>query len=276
VDWTQRSYVVNGLDTSDVRVIALSSINVSPPYQRTIVRNEVRSIVKSFDEDAVGALMVGERADGSLWLVDGLQRYSALVELGIASWKCVIFQSKGQAHEAKIFKIANTGRTKVSAGAIFRAALVEGEQDCIDINNLVNSCGLRLDLDGVGSHWPNVKAIKAVQRVYSRYGADTLRRSLNVIASSWPENEDGLRGDTIEGMATFFARAVPADESSHGVRDDVLVKQLRKRNPMEILVFATSAQKMVSSSTKHRLVADVIASTYNHRLRVGKVRLSDR
>jgi hypothetical protein len=267
---------MKSLVTSDVRVISLSLINVSPPYQRTIVRNEVRSIVKHFDEDAVGALMVGERADGSLWLVDGLQRYTALRELGIALWKVVIFQSRGQAHEAKIFKIANTGRTKVSAGSIFRAALVEGEQDCIDINALVESCGLRLDLDGVGSHWPNVKAIKAVQRVYSRYGAETLRRSLDVITSSWPENEDGLRGDTIEGIATFLAKAIPADDSSHGVRDEVLVKQLRKRNPMDILIFATSAKKIVSSSMKHRLVADVIADTYNHRLRVGKIRLSDR
>jgi len=267
---------MNCLDTSDVRVLSLSSMNVSPPYQRTIVRNEVRSIVKHFDEDAVGTLTVGERADGSLWLVDGLQRYTALMELKIAAWKCAIFQSKGQAHEAKIFKITNLGRTKVSAGSIFRAALVEGEQDCIDINSLVESCGLRLDLDGVGAHWPNVKAIKAVQRVYSRYGAETLRRSLDVITSSWPENEDGLRGDTIEGIATFLAKAIPADDCSHGVRDEVLVKQLRKRNPMDILIFANSAKKIVSSSMKHRLVADVIADTYNHRLRVGKIRLSDR
>lgn len=267
---------MNDSQLGEVRIVVLASINIRPPYQRTIVRQEVRSIVRSFDKDAVGTLTVGERADGSLWLVDGQQRLTAMLQLGIIEWKCDVFKSDGQAHEARVFVIKNTNRTKVSAGAIFRAALIEGAEDCVDINRLVESCGLRLDLDGVGSHWPNVKAIRAVQRVYSRYGADILERSLNAIASSWPENEDGLRGDSIEGVATFLAKAVAIDGSSEGVKDEVLVKQLRKRNPLDILTFATSAKKMVSSSTKHRLVAEVIAETYNHRLRTGKVRLADK
>lgn len=261
---------------SDVRVVSLSSINVRPAYQRTVVRREVRLIAREFDKDAVGTLTVGERADGSLWLVDGLQRCTAMMELGIPEWKCDIFKSEGQSHEARIFNIKNTNRTKVSAGVRFRAALIEGAPDCIEIQAIVESCGLRLDLDGVGSHWPSVKAIRAVERVYSRYGAETLQRSLSVISSSWPENEDGLRGDSIEGVATFLAKAVPVDESSPGVRDELLVKQLRKRNPIDILTFANSAKKIVSSSTKHRLVADVISETYNHRLRSGKVRIMDK
>jgi hypothetical protein len=66
---------------SALRVVKLSDLSVDQSYQRE-VKSGHKSIVSDFNEEALGVPLVGQRSDGSLWIVDGLQRVTALKKLG--------------------------------------------------------------------------------------------------------------------------------------------------------------------------------------------------
>ena len=78
------------------RKIAVEELNISDAYQRTIVQARANRIAKNLDQDAFGSLTVGQRNDGSFWVVDGMQRLTAARKLGIAMVPCDVFQSEGQ------------------------------------------------------------------------------------------------------------------------------------------------------------------------------------
>ena len=52
-------------------MICISDLNISHTYQRTVKRTVVAKIKKQYDSAAFGTIIVGERKDGSLWVVDG-------------------------------------------------------------------------------------------------------------------------------------------------------------------------------------------------------------
>jgi hypothetical protein len=52
------------------RKISVDELNISDAYQRTIVPARVNRISKNLDQDAFGSLTVGERRDGTFWVVE--------------------------------------------------------------------------------------------------------------------------------------------------------------------------------------------------------------
>lgn len=149
------------------RKIAVEELNISDAYQRTIVPARVNRIAKNLDQDAFGSLTVGQRGDRSYWVVDGMQRLTAARRLSIAQVPCDVFQSDGQEHEARVFRLKNRERTNVSATDLFKAQLTEGDRQSLEIADVVRRAGLklRLDLSTSGGHgWPYIKAVKALDR----------------------------------------------------------------------------------------------------------------
>jgi hypothetical protein len=196
------------------RKIGVDELNISDAYQRTIVPARVNRIAKNLDQDAFGSLTVGQRHDGSHWVVDGMQRLTAARKLGIAMVPCDVFQSDGQEHEARVFRLKNRERTNVSAVSLFNAQMTEGDPQTLEIAAVVKLAGLRLRLrDDGGSGWPYIKALKCLERSFQRVGSDGLRAALRVLVESWPGEEGALQGDMIEGMSWFVKKHEGFDEA---------------------------------------------------------------
>ena len=210
------------------RKINVTKLRISDAYQRTIVPARVGRIEKSFDADAFGSLTVGERRDSSLWVVDGMQRLTAGIRLGIESVPCDVFQSDGPEHEAKVFRLKNKERTSVSAGALFKAQLVEGDPQTVDIARVVKEAGLKLKLDEGHGGWPYVKAVVSLEGAYRRVGREGLLESLALLVQAWPGEADALRGDVIGGMSWFLKRNEMFDRSR-------LVAKLTKTSVASVL-----------------------------------------
>lgn len=188
------------------RKISVDELNVSDAYQRTIVPGRVNRIAKHLDQDAFGSLTVGQRSDGTYWVVDGYQRLTAARRLGIAMVPCDVFASDGQEHEARVFRLKNRERTNVSSVALFRAQLTEGDEQTLAIAAAVKASGFKLGLDNHSTRWPYIRAVKSLERSFERVQAEGLVMALGLINDAWPGEDAALQGDMIEGMCWFIKK----------------------------------------------------------------------
>jgi hypothetical protein len=194
------------------RKISVDDLNISDAYQRTIVPSRVSRIAKNLDQDAFGSLTVGQRRDGSYWVVDGMQRLTAARKLGIGMVPCDVFDSEGQEHEARVFRLKNRERTNVSSVSLFRAQLTEGDEQSMEIERVVRKAGLKLALKEEGCGWPYVRAVKALERSFQRVGPDGLSRAL---ARRACERRDAGRPLAACGRPPWL---VARDHRRHGLR----------------------------------------------------------
>lgn len=251
---------------TDNRKIHVGLLQIANAYQRTIVPQQVRRITKALDADAFGSLTVGERGDGSLWVVDGLQRLTAARQLGIDTVPCDVFQSGGPEHEARVFRLKNKHRTNVSAICLFRAQLTEGDPQSVEIADIIRSAGLRLVIsEGGKNSWPDVKAIRSVERAYGRVGADGLAQVFRIICEAWAGEKEALQGDMIDGLAMFVKKHSQFDERR-------LIEKLTTRSVAGVLRAADATYKLSrdrDSSHHGRAMAtyDAILLVYNKGLR---------
>jgi len=257
---------------TDNRKLSVSDLLVAEAYQRTIVPAQVRRITKALDQDAFGSLTVGERQDGTLWVVDGLQRLTAARQLGIAAVPCDVFQSTGPEHEARVFRLKNKHRTNVSAIALFRAQLTEGDPQSAEIAGVIRSAGLRLVLSEGGKNtWPDVKAVRSVERAYGRVGSEGLATVFRILSEAWAGEKDALQGDMIDGLAMFIKRHSEFDEQR-------LIDKLKTRSVAGVLRAADATYRLSRDrDTSHhgRALAtyDAILLVYNKGLRRERLKV---
>ena len=217
--------------------IAVEDLNISDAYQRTIVSGRVNRIAKNLDQDAFGSLTVAQRKDGSYWVVDGMQRLTAARKLGIGMVPCDVFDSEGQEHEARVFRLKNRERTNVSSIALFRAQLTEGDEQSLAIAEVVRKAGFKLALREESAKWPYIRAVKALERSFQRVGGEGLAIALAVVNEAWPGEDGALQGDMIEGVCWFFKKQPDFDR-------DRLVSRLSKKSIMGVLRAADANLKL--------------------------------
>jgi hypothetical protein len=111
-------------DDGKYQCIPVADLKIDHSYQRAEVGDTtILAIARNFKWSAFGVLVVMERANGTLYVVDGQQRLAAVKRRGdIEKVPCMVFQSTGKDHEAQAFLDLNTARKKVSAHDKFIAA----------------------------------------------------------------------------------------------------------------------------------------------------------
>jgi hypothetical protein len=103
---------------------------------------------RHFNHAAAGSVIVGRRANGEFYVVDGLQRTLAEALRGDIKYvDCMVFESEGKEHESHVFDLCNTGRTPVSAIHKFRVRVTSGRPLECTINSWLLENGLRISSD---------------------------------------------------------------------------------------------------------------------------------
>lgn len=226
------------------RIVAVDDLQTSDAYQRTVSKAQVNKMARTFDVDALGCLLVGERQDGSLWVVDGLQRLSTLKTLGIVKAPCVVFQSTGLRHEARIFRLSNNNR-RVNPIRLFAALLVERDDRAIAIKAAVEREGftLKLTTNGSSKGWPELVCIKSIEGIVERSGIEHLDLVLAIVNQCWNKDRDAIRGDMLSGFSLFVDLAM-----SHGKRPRAIARAFKKTSPLDILRYVDIRKKLMSGS----------------------------
>jgi hypothetical protein len=245
---------------SAVRVIPVDKICTDTSYQRTL-KGRHKKIIANFDEDAFGVPVVGEREDGSLWIVDGLQRLGACIKLGKTHIRAAVFSSKGPEHEARVFTLIDLERTRLLPGEEFKALLASGDETAWKIKEAVESVGYRIRLTGggpaPGERLPSVGCITAMRKEagYSK-GIEAIKFALRMALQCWPGDALGTHNTIFAGLASFF-RA-----NDGAVDEDRLVPRLAKVTPSKIIY--TANQTSIGGS-KILATAEAIERIYKKR-----------
>lgn len=247
-----------------LRVLDVEAVKADPAYQRD-VKSGHRKIVADFNEEALGIPVVGERADGSLWVVDGYQRLTALKKLNRPKVRAEVFRSDGPEHEARIFKLINMNRTRLTPSEQFRALLAAQDETAWKIKETVEAAGFALILGGSGRSAKTstetgstyVNCVSTLQQICRTNGFDALTFALTAVKAAWPDDVLRTRDYIIHGLAVFWTR-------NEGVVDlDRLTPRLTKTTPHAVMYTASQAGNL--SGHKAYAVADVIEKVYKKR-----------
>lgn len=250
---TSKRTVVKGA----LRVLRLDTLQADDSYQRPVKARHKR-IVTDFNEEALGVPLIGERADGSLWIVDGLQRVTALRKLGKREVRAEVFASRGPEHEAEVFKLVNLNRTRLLPTEEFRALLTSHDEQAWKLKQVVEECGFRMvlgktssrDRSGIGKQAAlELTCTSTLLQINKRWGLEPIRFALTVIPQAWPGDPQGSRHDILGGLATYHHR-------QNGIVDlDRLLPRLRGVTAQKVLY---TAKQMTLSNNMWESVADVI------------------
>lgn len=247
-----------------LRNIAIDSIQRDPSYQREVKRKH-KDIVTDFVEEALGIPIVGEREDGSLWIIDGLQRITALFKLGNKKVTVLVVASKGPEHEALIFRKINGGRAGLTPQEMFQSALTAQEPAAWRIKECVESCGLRLNLKKGGTTSEIavscVTTLVACERVY---GCEAIKFALEVARDSWPGDKKAFYGQIISGMCGFYKKhegMIDMDRFDPRIKSVTPHKIIYQAQNLALTTGASSSSGAISSS-----VMQVIEKIYKKRM----------
>lgn len=250
---------------TEIRHLDLATL-VVPGYQRG-TKGKVPRMVRNWNPQAAGVLLVCERDNGELALVDGLQRKTAMERLGITSWDCEIIHLDSYVAEARMFLDRND-RTGMNSNDLFRAHLEAEDRAALALQRIVHNNGFRLAAIETGVSGHPLNAIVALQYAYKK---EALGHVLGIIKEVWGNQRNpnrttagitqGSDGQFIKGLSNFLAIA---KEQLGDVFDMNRLKDLLSGTTPGQLIGAAHALKATSHGDRPLL--KVLASLYNGRL----------
>jgi hypothetical protein len=242
-------------------------------YQRVLKPKVINEIVANYCPVSFGAPIIGVREDGTRWGVDGQQRITAKQimaekdpenadEHNMA--RCIMFESKGVAHEAEVFVRINKNRVNVGAQELFIADLAKKDPHAISVLKTVRSCGFDFTCLSNKTGYPNFRAVKAVQNIVSDGGIAQLKTVLDLIHDAWPGKKEALQDDIPRGLSYFLTVFDDRVNLHH------LLKRMKRVTP-EKVVDAIEGQSKTSlrklkSGDRYKVAAKCFLDLYNNRV----------
>src|SRR6266699_1521221 len=100
-------------------MIRTELLSVDYRYQRPTNERRVRQIIQEFNELDLGRLTVSRRTNEQIVIIDGQQRWTALMRMGIAEAPCEVLEGLTLEQEIMTFVVRNDDRTSVRKGVLF-------------------------------------------------------------------------------------------------------------------------------------------------------------
>ncbi|MDG4859317.1 hypothetical protein P8605_14305 [Streptomyces sp. T-3] len=195
--------------------IAVGSLKIDGEAQRTLNKRRAQTIADTMVKEALGSIVVSERANGDRYIVDGMHRHFACQVRGIEKIVAEVHHGLTQQEEAILFLIKNRESSKPSALDEFKVGLTAGVPLFVDTYSVLQSHGLALGASSTNS----IGAVSGVLRITQQHGPETLDRTLAVAEGAWGRDKSTWDGVLLSGLGEFLGR--------HGdvVDDDELLAQ---------------------------------------------------
>lgn len=225
-------------------------------YQRHQVPRLVKAIGANFDPLLAGVIVVSIR-DGIYYVIDGQQRVSGARIAGIKALAGLLVEGLTEAQEAGLFRHLNEARVAVSALHTFNAAYIEGAPWAVEITQIVEAAGGKIDIIH-GKSDLNIRAVSALRGIYYREGRAGLTWVLHVIAEAWGEVTSATaEGRVLQGLIYMYAA------HRDGINTERLIAELAKMDLATLSRTARSFADVSSKSTGQVAMYKAILKTYN-------------
>jgi len=240
-------------------MLPLNRLEIDLSYGRSPNEQKIKTMARGFSEAAAGVLMVSHRYSLDRYvLMDGGHRCAAMRLSGYTEALCSVYEYLSIENEAAIWVLCNRNRKNPSALEMFKALLAEKQPQAIAINEAAQEAGCIIPGRFAGQHRsPNViNAVGALQAVYRLGGKASVRDTLDLLLTTWPDDRDATMGNMISGMGIFLGK----------YRDDItlpaLGHKLRLHRPAQLLMDA-GVQARTYKGDARTLIAKIILNLYN-------------
>lgn len=236
--------------------LPVSFLRVDHSYQKPLSRAHVKKITKDFDPMGVGQIHVSKRKDGTYWVFDGQHRLEAYRELGFNEIDCIVYEGLSIEEESKGYVFYNNTMKQTQLQK-FKAELLAGVPEAIEINNIVRSAGLGVDIDRNGEP---IKAVAALKDIYFKFGGNDLRKTLDVLSQSFGTNKQAYQAYVIKGVHKFLKDYSKKDKFD----ESWLINRYKKFGIAELINQANAFHSMHGGSKKDAIgLASVKIYNYN-------------
>lgn len=246
--------------------IAADSFTTDQSYDRPADEKRINEMAENWQDEALGVVFASRREDEELlYLLDGQHRVGSLRKLGRKTElvPTLVFEGLSVPQEARLFVMMNKNRRALSPSELFYASIVEGDKGALEIKEVVDSLGLRLEST---QHGPGVvNCVAMIQRVYRAMGAAGLDATLSLILVAWGEPSPPMAFH--QYLVSILSRILYHGEGKVDV--DHLRQVLAKEKPEEIIRRAQSINAL-QGGAKDFVLGEVILSAYNKGLPASK------
>ena len=237
--------------------VTAGKLMVDHRYQRDPIPARLKVLAENLDLDALGLFIVSRRKDGVLYVIDGQHRIEALRHHGWQDdWKveCRVYEGLTVEQEAELYRQLNNTRA-LTAWDFYKAGLVSGDVECLDVDATVRTCGLKVSNCSGDGH---VCCITTIRKVHKDYGRDTLKRTLDIATQSWGHTAAAVEREIVHGLAIVM-------NTYNGEIDTPwLIKKLAKApGGASGLIGRARGLKDIQTSPVYRIVAQQVIALYN-------------
>jgi hypothetical protein len=208
-------------------VLAVDDLLVDPQAQRSLNEKRAQGYADNLVREALGSLIVSKRADGTVYIVDGMHRRRVCQLVGIEKIACEVHHGLDRQQEAVLFLIKNRESAKPDAFDEYKVGLTAGLPLFVDTEAVLRERGLAM---GTGTSTNTVGAVAGVLRITETFGHEVLARTLDVAEAAWGRTSSTWDGMLLGGLAMFLGK--------HGeiVNDDQLAKKLGREGLAQLWI----------------------------------------
>lgn len=254
---------IDGLFRFDAR--SFNDMDKDTGYQRETDKenfvNEVNKLMSKFKFKPFDPVVVSDRGDGVLHIVDGQHRAMAWSFIfGANTPMPVRIVECEREEEARLFVEQDDSVTRVK-NCDKRKGKKLYDKSIEECENLCSKYGITVG--GTASNY-NINALQSVDKMYDELGATKMERVLRILLGSWSGNRKCLGREMLEGMTEFMK--LYGDD----VDDKALIRSFEKTSPEEII---SKANKLTKNNTNTLGIrcAFIMFQTYNKRRSKSKL-----
>jgi hypothetical protein len=253
-------YMLAGVRSS-LEWVDVKDLMIDVAYQRPVREHHVNKIVKNFDPDMFGNLIVSARKGGGMYVVDGQHRVEAVRKMGWGDQRvpCIVYHGMTLEEEARAFFYPQSNRVQLIPAERFKARLAAGDESAVNLVRKVESFGYGLNLTmGSSDNARIIDAISAVERLDAAR-EDVLSEVLATCRAAWGQDQFKLTSTIIVGLGRFIYRY-------WGVYDrNRLTTSLRNSTPLRVEGDGKDFRKVLGGKGDDA-TGRAILHLYNHKL----------
>jgi hypothetical protein len=256
------------MSVTNTVTIAAKDLKVDHRVQRGIEETQVRHLMTNWNAEFVSAIVVSRRTDG-YYVIDGLQRMTAITRLGQPNFKFTAITHNGLSlqDEAQLFLAHNQGRKAVSTYARYRVSVTAGDPVGMAVDEVVEALGLHVAATsselGLGIAGALVRVVGKMASDIDE-GKEILRRSLTLLWNTYGTTDWAWKAELVEGAALFFKRYPEASEA-------VLEKKLANK-VTAVQLLTTARARAANNNRVYAQVADVLVDIHDKGKQQGRLR----
>jgi uncharacterized protein DUF6551 len=162
--------------------VKLDDLNVDRSYQRDISMALVEQIKNNWDEIASELILVSERKNGKLYIINGQHRTAAARLVGVTKIWARVVQGLNSAQEAALRLKTNVRLTDKPLER-FRAQLAAGDPESHAIVKLLERFGTKVNMTVDPKE--GINAVSSIEGLYRVDDGATLQETLEFIQAIW-------------------------------------------------------------------------------------------